>query len=430
MSLEGIQSYESSVFEHIQYFARSDRMTIYYLSYFCGGGGAAIAAKQLGYKTFGIDFDPEVAEIYKNNVGEIMVADLATVNPQNIPIPTAAERRRNGDILIWQLSPPCQEYSKANNKKNHKSDRATILDKLHWHFDYLQPDAVWLENVTDYEFSRPFQDFVKFLNSRNFICHHQVLNAADFGVPQSRERLILRAWKQEFGFLPPVVKTHSKNPEPTLSLFGDKPLSQWVGWYESVKDLLPTLPTVTLTDRQRDAIAAKFRSEAVLVDSDNASSTKSGGHKTRTLLEPSFVVTAGMSRPKVFLVDSDNQNSKGYTTKTGGEPSFTCTTGMTRPKAVLVQRIGSSKKLCVRNKNEPVWTITAGLAQDDKGNSRNQLINSWIEGDVRSLNTQAIARLQSFPDYIWTEKFSTNIRAIGNAVPPMLAHAIIKSFGF
>lgn len=372
-------------------------MTIYYLSYFCGGGGAAIAAKQLGYKTFGVDFDPEVAEVYKNNVGEMMVADLATVNPRNIPIPTAAERRRNGDILIWQLSPPCQEYSRANNKKNHKSDRATILDKLHWHFDYLQPDAVWLENVTDYEFSRPFQDFVKFLNSQNFVCHHQVLNAADFGVPQSRERLILRAWKQEFGFLLPVVKTHSKNPEPSLSLFGDNSTKQWVGWYEAIKDLLPTLPTATLTERQRDAIANRYCE----------------------LTSPGALVAT-----KYF-------ERNGRVTYPSNEPSPTIAAIGASTQVVLVQRVGSSKNLCVRNKNEPVWTITAGLAQDDKGNSRNQLINSWIEGDVRSLNTQAIARLQSFSDnYIWSEKFSTNIRAIGNAVPPMLAHAIIKSFGF
>lgn len=371
-------------------------MTIYYLSYFCGGGGAAIAAKQLGYKTFGIDFDPEVAEIYRNNVGEVLVADLASVNPQNIPMPTAAERRRNGDILIWQLSPPCQEYSKANNKKNHKSDRATILDRLHWHFHYLNPDVVWLENVADYQFSQPFQRFVDFLVSQNFIYHYQVLNAADFGIPQSRERLILRAWKQEFGFLPqhPVVKTHSKNPEPTLSLFGDKPLKQWVGWYEAIKDLLPTLPTATLTDRQRDAIAKKLHDECESV-----------------------------------LVKC---SPRGYDVIRENVPSRTITSGRREMEIrCLVQRVGSSKNLCVRNKNEPVWTITAGLAQDDKGNSRNQLINSWIEGDVRSLNTQAIARLQSFPDnYIWTEKFSTNIRAIGNAVPPMLAHAIIKSFGF
>lgn len=405
-------------------------MTIYYLSYFCGGGGAAIAAKQLGYTTFGVDFDAEVAEIYRNNVGDVMVADLATINPQNIPIPTAAERRRNGDILIWQLSPPCQEYSRANNKKNHTSDRATILDKLHWHFDYLQPDAVWLENVKDYETSRPFQDFVKFLNSRNFICQHQVLNAADFGVPQSRERLILRAWKAEFGFLPQLVKTHAKNPEQTLSLFGDAPLQQWVGWYEAIKDLLPTLPTASLTDRQRDAIAARFCGQSVLVDSDNSTSVKAG-YKTRLSLEPGFTVTANTSKPKVFLIDSDNQNSSGYTTKAANEPSFTSSAGKTRPKAFLIQRVGSGESLSVRKKNEPVWTITAGLAQDHKGNTRNQLINSWIEGDVRSLNTAAIARLQSFPDdYIWTEKFSTNIRAIGNAVPPMLARAIINSFGF
>src|SRR5690606_35414816 len=68
---------------------------------------------------------------------------------------------------------------------------------------------------------------------------HRVLCAADYGVPQTRDRLILVASRVDRPRLP--QPTHAENPAPP-DLWGES-LLPWVGWYEAVEDILHTLPT-------------------------------------------------------------------------------------------------------------------------------------------------------------------------------------------
>ena len=87
----------------------------------------------------------------------------------------------------------------------------------------LQPEYFSLENVRAYRESRAFEIIVQALNANGYHCNTEVINAADYGVPQSRERLFLIAYKGDFrwGWTPFTGNTKR------------------MGWYEAIADFFP-----------------------------------------------------------------------------------------------------------------------------------------------------------------------------------------------
>ena len=394
------------------------------LSYFAGGGGASLGAKYLGYETLGVEFIPAIAKVYQQNIGEVVVGDVCKINPYELEVPSPDDRRRSGDKLIWQLSPPCQEDSGINSNGNPLSARGMILGEISWHLDIFQPDGIFLENVPNYANSKSgvFQKFCQLLIDKNYFVEWVIVDCADFGVPTNRNRLVLRARKREYGELPPLRKTHAKHAiEGQLNMLGEPAKAKWVSWYEAIKDLLPTLKPSKLTQKQKESIIKK-------------------GLKVKN---GSFYST---------LLDTKNYNfDRTLTARTQDEPAFTVITD-TKIKAILIQRFGYSKLPQIRRNNLPAWTVLAGMSDDGKPNklgrngirtkfmdclinqgSRTNDIHEFLDNaDVRSLNHLAIARFQSFPDdYIWdSDDLQINNKIIGNAVPSLLSFRVLESFEF
>ena len=347
---------------------------IYFLSYFAGGGGASLGAKMLGFKTLGIEIESEIAAVYQENIGDVVKSDVRSVDPYNLPIPFPEERLRRGDKLIVQYSPPCQEDSNANRKGDPYSSRANILRDIFWHLDVLQPDAIFLENVSGYINSKSgvFHDFCEFLRQRNYIIDYSVVDAADFGIPQNRERLILRAWQPQYK-VKPLRKTHERNPvSDQLSLFNETPKLPWIGWYEAIADLIPNLKKTHLTNNQKARVEEKF----------------------------------SVTKYK-FLIDTKNTRQGKSTIRPGDSPAF-CVVSSGIPKALLVQRIGYSLHPQAREALTPSLTVMASWAEE-----RKNYLNCVLDGEVYSLNHLTLARFQSFPDwYKWSSSTKVNVKII------------------
>ena len=385
------------------------------VSYFAGGGGASLGAIAGGCtNSVGVELDNNIADLYHANIGCCITADVTQFDPHTIfqYAPTPEERRKGGH-LIWQLSPPCQEFSRANKNRNQQSIRANVLKEIFWHEQVIRPDFIVLENVIDYQNYQGYQDFCIYLRDKGYALSDYILNAADFGVPQSRERLIMIAARKGLG-LPTINKTHSKNPQAgQLSLFEDAPKMLWIGWYEAIKDLLAMLPKSRLTDKQKEAIVAK-------------------GWQTQLVNQPSF--TSGCNaQAKIFLIDGQQKSVGGYRQiRSAEEPIWTipssCYKG--KPRVFLLERVGYRNGLPkVSEMTEPCWTLRASLSDDQKGGTRTKLIDVMLdESDTRSLNTQALARLQSFPSsYQWSGKMALDVKVIGNSVCPLLMQRIVEA---
>src|SRR3989304_5632384 len=99
----------------------------------------------------------------------------------------------------------------------------------------VQPTIFTLENVWGYRKFVAFEHIIACLRRNGYEYSYWHLNSADYGVPQTRKRLILVARLDGIPHKPEA--THAKNP--SSSPVG---LKRWVGWYEAIEDLIPTLP--------------------------------------------------------------------------------------------------------------------------------------------------------------------------------------------
>lgn len=206
------------------------------------GGGADIGAFLAGLKPiWAVEIEPQVASIYATNIKHYpIVKSITQVDPRQLERP---------DVL-W-ASPPCQAYSIARDKNLPSRDDADIGLAIIPFLEILQPPTFILENVEAYRKSKVFFAIVDALYRLGYWANWEVLNAADFGVPQTRRRLILLAVKN--GFVPPL-------PHP----------QKWCGWYEAIADLIPKLQTVELAAWQLKRLQPDKLPDSFLIDSKNA----------------------------------------------------------------------------------------------------------------------------------------------------------------
>ena len=120
------------------------------------------------------------------------------------------EKSREKGIDFIFATPPCQGVSLiGKNKSNEqmlRDDRNYLIFHAFEIFDALEPKAVLIENVARY-FKIKFLIDSKYFSIEEIIrekygdkynLDFHVFNAADYGVPQNRQRAIIRMWKDDF----------------------------------------------------------------------------------------------------------------------------------------------------------------------------------------------------------------------------------------
>ena len=113
-----------------------------------------------------------------HNIGDVSQADLSTIPPF--------------DLLTWGF--PCQDISVAGNMKGLQGERSSLLryalDAIKLH----KPAYAIAENVknlTSKRFAQDFRNLLQRLDELGYNNYWSVLNAADFGIPQNRERVFI-----------------------------------------------------------------------------------------------------------------------------------------------------------------------------------------------------------------------------------------------
>lgn len=122
-------------------------------------------------------------------------------------------------------SPPCQDFSLAGPQNGVDGDRGQLIHQVVRWVEALQPEWVACEQVPP---ALPvWRDFAEQFHSMGYSAWCGVLNAANYGVPQTRKRAFLIASRTHQ--VQPPEPTHQQNPEP--SLFGE--LKPWVAMCEA-----------------------------------------------------------------------------------------------------------------------------------------------------------------------------------------------------
>lgn len=198
---------------------------------FAGAGGMTQGFHMAGFKSvLAIDFDKDSCRTYEKNFPEATVIcdDIKTVTNERL-LELGA---KHADIIVG--GPPCQGFSPLGKKL--KDDPRNRLWQEYFRVVRLISPKVWvMENVPELLKSQEFEEIKKIAAELGYKIQAKVLNAADYGVPQRRQRAIVMASKD--GGLDHPKPTHI-NPKEKDLLSQDR--QSWV----TVKEAFAGIPPV------------------------------------------------------------------------------------------------------------------------------------------------------------------------------------------
>lgn len=164
------------------------------VSLFCGAGGLDLGFIQAGHEVvWASDIDEHAVETYKHNIGNhVHQADIREVDATSIP---------DCDMVVGGF--PCQGFSVANMGRSASDSRNQLYLELLRVIREKAPSFFVAENVKgllSLEKGKVFEAIIGDFSSLGYVVSHRVLNAADYGVPQKRERLIIVGVRNDVGF--------------------------------------------------------------------------------------------------------------------------------------------------------------------------------------------------------------------------------------
>lgn len=335
---------------------------------FSGAGGTTSGLKQSGINVqVAVEIDSVAVKTYKLNNPEVYVID------KDIKLVSGDEIKQHlnvglGDKLILVACPPCQGFSTIGTN-NANDERNQLVFQFLRLINELNPDFLLMENVVGMTRTRNEKIFKRFLTSidNNYKVIYDILNTADYGVPQTRKRLVLHGIRKEILSqttmtvqLPP--KTHSNIPELNLL--------PWVN-----ADVIMDLPPIN------------------------------GGEE---------FIGKGIFNHVANKLSDLNIERMIHIRNNGGNRS-------SLPESLELKchknRSGHNDVYGILDITKPSITITGGCMSYSKGRFGHPTQN-------RALSAREAARLQSFDDdYIFVGNRGQLARQIGNAVPVKLAKA-------
>lgn len=354
-------------------------MGIKVVSLFSGGGGLDLGFIKEGYQViWAIDNNRNAVDTYKKNIGDhIVYADINEIDIAYIPC---------GDVVIG--GPPCQSFSLAGNRNTEDARGQLVWRYIHI-IEWVRPKAFVFENVTGLLSARNSRgekiiDLLKeAFREIGYTITLQVLNAADYGVPQRRRRVIIVGLREgEFRF-----------PEPTHSeKDGKKP--RYVSVREALGDLPPAVedenglawftgpPQNGYQERMRtgETVSEHFIPQMSELDKYIVAHVKPGGNYRD--------IPSDVNSSRIRRLQREGGHTTCYGRMAPDQPSYTINTYFNRPNVGCNIHYGQDRLITVRE----------------------------------------ALRLQSFPDsyrIVSSSKQGRNL-IVGNAVPPMLAAAIAK----
>jgi DNA (cytosine-5)-methyltransferase 1 len=340
------------------------------LDLFAGAGGMSLGAEMAGVVIMvAVEMHHAAFETYRYNHPDCTVLQMGVEHLQNLATPFPAD-----DLVVFG-GPPCQGFS-TSNQRTRSAD-----NKKNWMFQSFialvkrtKPAWVIFENVKgileteDGLFAKQIRRDLEHLGYR---CEQGLLNAVDFGVPQSRSRFF-------------IIGRLEANP-PSLPGGGEAPKV-------SVDDALHDLP-ILLNGAGKDVLPYAKPAATDYARRMRGDLVECSGHlvsrNAKSIIDRYPFIPQGGN-----WADIPVDMMANYKDRTR------CHTG-------IYHRLDAKK---------PSVVI---------GNFRkNMLIHPY---EHRGLSVREAARLQSFPDnFVFKGSIGFQQQQVGNAVPPLLAEAVFR----
>lgn len=387
---------------------------------FAGFEGAGLGMTAAGINhLWGIELDPAIAAVSQANGFNTIVANILDCDPDDYA---------GTAINYLHASPPCPSFSVANTNGSETVLDIALAQKTADFITVLLPDFFTLENVFGYRLSKSWEIIARALLTAGYSLNYWHICTADWGVPQTRRRMIVIARRDGIRpQLPPA--THAEKPQ--AGLFGS--LLPWVGWYEAIADLIPGLPESTFADWQLKRLTAELK-DAFMIGGGNTQK-ENPTSKARDVFAPAFSVAAntktGDVRAFILTQDYDDSNTnddRQVQVRRGDGPVTTIRASETASinlRAFIVDgklsTSGDEKLLQILDGSSPAATAVA--SESAMRDSR-----AHVAGRVVQMTTRCLARFQSFPDsYRLSGNRNLDCRGIGNAVPPLFMQRVYEA---
>lgn len=357
---------------------------------FAGAGGITEGFRKAGYVcACASDFDEEARHTFTYNHPSVpyVLKDIKEVTADEL---LTAAKLRASEIDVITGGPPCQGFSLAGQRLSDDPRNGLFREYIRIAKD-IQPKVIFFENVygiMNMQGGKVLNAIVGAFEEIGYRCKYDLVNAADFGVPQARPRFVLvgaLGFDKEITFPKP---THGKPDESgQMRLFAQELLP-----YVTVEEAFSNLPVV---DQGEGAEEMPMPSRW---DNDFQKNCR-GSRKPGVVYNHRATRHSAAIQARYAMIPQGCNNS------------------------VLPPEIRTKKQNAFKlDMSQPGRTVTC--------NFRTDLIHPTLN---RGLTVREAARLQSFDDdyrffgnLTRKAKWLTQDDQVGNAVPPLLAYAFAE----
>ncbi|GAB1420554.1 DNA cytosine methyltransferase [Anaerolineales bacterium] len=194
-------------------------MAVSVIDLFCGVGGITHGFILEGFNVVaGVDIDISCKYPYEaNNTGAVFYAmDLIEE-----PIENVERLFPKDDVRVLVGCAPCQPFSSNARAKRRNDDKWKLVPRFADIIEQIQPTIVSMENVTDlknFNKGQILADFIRLLKYNKYHVWSDEIYCPDYGIPQTRKRLVLLASKlSEISMIDPTCSPdHYPTVESTI----------------------------------------------------------------------------------------------------------------------------------------------------------------------------------------------------------------------
>ena len=164
-----------------------------YIDLFSGAGGMSLGFDKVGFKNiFSIDIEPSFCQTYKANFPNhnLIEKDICSLTKEEIK-----SLIKNKEIEVIIGGPPCQGFSMAGNigRKFIEDSRNQLFKEFARIVELVQPKYFVMENVArlfTHNKGETKKEIIKIFSNLGYTIDCRIVNTADFGIPQFRNRVL------------------------------------------------------------------------------------------------------------------------------------------------------------------------------------------------------------------------------------------------
>ncbi len=363
------------------------------LDLFCGAGGLSLGFEMANFKIeLAIELEENYYRAYRRNHSETLTLnkDITLLSCKEISDKYLKSKEIDGIIG----GPPCIGFSTVGNRRPDDPRNTLIFYFIQW-VKYFKPIFFVMENVPgilSMGKGKVVENVVNLYKEMGYNCRMEILLAADYGVPQLRERVFFIGTQDESVNSLTIQKTN-KNNIAMKSDLGKNTLPSYLTVQDALSDILKIKP---LTKQRVENSTIKYNGppltqyqEYLRENSDELYDHFAPNH--------SEIVERRISHIAQGMNHSSLPNE--YQLK-GGYPNIYGRLHLDSPADTITGNCG-----CVSAPGRFIHPT-----------------------QNRAISIREAARLQSFPDrYKFCGTMRDKYKQVGNAVPPLMAYAVAKS---